>query len=322
MKRCRPPSSWRRRESTAEVIDLASLSPIDHDTILESVAHTGRLVIVHEAARNAGLGAEIAATVAEQGAVRPAGADRARHRLRHRDALLRAGTRVHSQRRTHRRRRATDTPGLTDSTMTRFNLPDLGEGLQEAEIVRWHVAVGDQVKVDQPMVAVETAKAIVEVPSPFDGTIVALHGKPGDTIGTGAPLVDFLLATAPAQRDCTPRPEFPRAASSAACPRATSMIQGAAAGAPRQVFRRARAVPAARDLARRLNIDLDGVLRKRPRRIDHARRRAEGVDAGSLDASAAAHPGRHQLDAAGDRSASSPARSRYCAACDAPWRRA
>lgn len=50
----------------AEVIDLTSLSPIDHDTILESVAHTGRLVIVHEAARNAGLGAEIAATVAEK----------------------------------------------------------------------------------------------------------------------------------------------------------------------------------------------------------------------------------------------------------------
>ena len=78
--------------------------------------------------------------------------------------------------------------------MTRFTLPDLGEGLQEAEIVRWHVAVGDQVKVDQPMVAMETAKAIVEVPSPFDGVIVALHGKPGDTIGTGAPLVDFSLA--------------------------------------------------------------------------------------------------------------------------------
>jgi pyruvate dehydrogenase E1 component beta subunit len=52
---------------SCEVIDLTSLSPIDHDTILESVAHTGRLVIVHEAARNAGLGAEIAATVAERG---------------------------------------------------------------------------------------------------------------------------------------------------------------------------------------------------------------------------------------------------------------
>jgi pyruvate dehydrogenase E1 component beta subunit len=52
---------------SCEVIDLSSLSPIDHDTILESVAHTGRLVIVHEAARHAGLGAEIAATVAEKG---------------------------------------------------------------------------------------------------------------------------------------------------------------------------------------------------------------------------------------------------------------
>ncbi len=52
---------------SCEVIDLTSLAPIDHDTILESVAHTGRLVIVHEAARNAGLGAEIAATVAERG---------------------------------------------------------------------------------------------------------------------------------------------------------------------------------------------------------------------------------------------------------------
>jgi pyruvate dehydrogenase E1 component beta subunit len=51
---------------SCEVIDLCSLSPVDHDTILESVAHTGRLVIVHEAARHAGLGAEIAATVAEK----------------------------------------------------------------------------------------------------------------------------------------------------------------------------------------------------------------------------------------------------------------
>jgi pyruvate dehydrogenase E2 component (dihydrolipoamide acetyltransferase) len=55
--------------------------------------------------------------------------------------------------------------------MSTFNLPDLGEGLAEAEIVRWHVKVGDMVKVDEPMVAVETAKAVVEVPSPFTGRI-------------------------------------------------------------------------------------------------------------------------------------------------------
>ena len=78
--------------------------------------------------------------------------------------------------------------------MATFNLPDLGEGLAEAEIVRWHVNVGDTVKVDQPMVAVETAKAVVEVPSPYSGRIQALHGKSGDVVATGAPLVEFELA--------------------------------------------------------------------------------------------------------------------------------
>jgi 2-oxoisovalerate dehydrogenase E2 component (dihydrolipoyl transacylase) len=75
--------------------------------------------------------------------------------------------------------------------MTIFNLPDLGEGLAEAEIVRWHVNVGDAVTVDQPMLAVETAKAIVEVPAPFSGVVKALHGQPGDIVETGAPLIEF-----------------------------------------------------------------------------------------------------------------------------------
>jgi pyruvate dehydrogenase E2 component (dihydrolipoamide acetyltransferase) len=75
--------------------------------------------------------------------------------------------------------------------MKTFKLPDLGEGLPDAEIVRWLVAEGDTVKLDQPMVEMETAKAVVEVPSPFTGTIVKLHGQPGDVIQTGAPLVDI-----------------------------------------------------------------------------------------------------------------------------------
>ena len=75
--------------------------------------------------------------------------------------------------------------------MTIFNLPDLGEGLAEAEIVRWHVNVGDTVAVDQPMLAVETAKAVVEVPAPFSGVVKTLHGQPGDIIATGAPLIEF-----------------------------------------------------------------------------------------------------------------------------------
>ena len=59
-----------------------------------------------------------------------------------------------------------------------FYLPDLGEGLAEAEIREWYVKVGDEVKVDQPLVSMETAKAVVDVPSPQAGKIAALHGKP------------------------------------------------------------------------------------------------------------------------------------------------
>jgi pyruvate dehydrogenase E2 component (dihydrolipoamide acetyltransferase) len=140
--------------------------------------------------------------------------------------------------------------------MTRFTLPDLGEGLQEAEIVRWHVAVGDAVKVDQPMVAMETAKAIVEVPSPFDGVIIALHGKPGDTIGTGAPLVDFSLAGAV---DAAPETGIAKGGVVGRMPESDTLIQNAPTGSARAGTRRARAVPAARELARRLNIDLDAI---------------------------------------------------------------
>ena len=75
--------------------------------------------------------------------------------------------------------------------MKTFNLPDLGEGLPDAEIVEWMVAEGDEVKLDQPIVSMETAKAVVEVPSPYDGKIVKLYGAAGDVIQTGAPLIDF-----------------------------------------------------------------------------------------------------------------------------------
>ncbi len=84
-----------------------------------------------------------------------------------------------------------------------FNLPDLGEGLPDAEIVEWHVKEGDVVKEDQPMVSMETAKAVVDVPCPYSGTITKLHGRPGDVIDTGAVLVEFdgegVAAAAPTQ---------------------------------------------------------------------------------------------------------------------------
>ena len=70
-----------------------------------------------------------------------------------------------------------------------FTLPDLGEGLTEAEIVRWLVAEGDEIQIDQPVVEVETAKSVVEVPSPFAGRVVSLHGQQGQTVDVGAPLI-------------------------------------------------------------------------------------------------------------------------------------
>ncbi|OEJ95372.1 dihydrolipoamide acetyltransferase family protein [Streptomyces thermolilacinus] len=70
-----------------------------------------------------------------------------------------------------------------------FKLPDLGEGLTEAEIVRWLVSVGDVVAIDQPVVEVETAKAMVEVPCPYGGVVTARYGEEGEELPVGAPLL-------------------------------------------------------------------------------------------------------------------------------------
>ncbi|HJV03796.1 MAG TPA: dihydrolipoamide acetyltransferase family protein [Actinomycetota bacterium] len=75
-----------------------------------------------------------------------------------------------------------------------FDLPDLGEGLEDAELVAWKVSEGDQVELNQPLVEVNTAKALVEIPSPFAGTVTRLHGAEGDVIKVGTPLVTFEVA--------------------------------------------------------------------------------------------------------------------------------
>jgi 2-oxoisovalerate dehydrogenase E2 component (dihydrolipoyl transacylase) len=130
--------------------------------------------------------------------------------------------------------------------MSTFRLPDLGEGLAEAEIVAWHVKVGDQVRVDQPMVSLETAKAVVEVPAPFSGVVTALRGAPGDIVPTGAPLIEFDSGTVVGRMPATSEEEF-----------VESVTVGGtrSPGAPA----RGRAVPAARALARNLNVDLADV---------------------------------------------------------------
>src|SRR3982750_2226069 len=76
-------------------------------------------------------------------------------------------------------------------TFKDFKLPDLGEGLTEGEILKWFVSPGDEVKLNQPIVEVETAKAAVEIPSPYAGVVTALHHGEGDTVDVGSPIITF-----------------------------------------------------------------------------------------------------------------------------------
>lgn len=79
---------------------------------------------------------------------------------------------------------------MTTATARVFRLPDLGEGLTEAGLVQWLVQVGDTIRTDQAIAEVETAKSVVELPSPFAGVVLALHGEPGETINVGAPVLE------------------------------------------------------------------------------------------------------------------------------------
>jgi 2-oxoisovalerate dehydrogenase E2 component (dihydrolipoyl transacylase) len=101
-----------------------------------------------------------------------------------------------------------------------FLLPDVGEGLVEAEIVTWKVKEGDVVTLNQPLVDIETAKATVELPSPYAGTVVKLHGNPGDLMEVHKPLITFdvggeAATSAPASETAAPasEPEAEKAAS-------------------------------------------------------------------------------------------------------------
>jgi 2-oxoisovalerate dehydrogenase E2 component (dihydrolipoyl transacylase) len=80
---------------------------------------------------------------------------------------------------------------MTATMIKEFRLPDLGEGLTESEIVAWKVGVGDTVSLNQIIAEVETAKAVVELPSPFAGVITALHEQPGTVVEVGKPIVSF-----------------------------------------------------------------------------------------------------------------------------------
>jgi len=132
-----------------------------------------------------------------------------------------------------------------------FNLPDLGEGLQEAEIVEWHVKPGDALESDQAMVSVETDKAIVEVPAPYSAKVEKLFGAPGDKIHVGAPLIGFEGAAA----DTGTVVGDLQARNAARAARAEA--RGTAQAETRRETRgEVKATPAVRALARSLNVDL------------------------------------------------------------------
>ncbi|MYD01749.1 MAG: biotin/lipoyl-binding protein, partial [Gammaproteobacteria bacterium] len=176
--------------------------------------------------------------------------------------------------------------------MREFKLPDLGEGLTEAEIVEWHVAANDDIKLNQPLVSVETDKAVVEVPSPVTGRVISLHGEDGDVIPVGDVLARFDVPAkegaaspgsedAPASEDVPGREDAPgredvpssQSKEDAPTPQADgkddapgvvgalpasalvmSDTTGAAAAAPKK--QRVKAAPSVRALARELGVDL------------------------------------------------------------------
>jgi pyruvate dehydrogenase E2 component (dihydrolipoamide acetyltransferase) len=130
--------------------------------------------------------------------------------------------------------------------MRAFLLPDLGEGLEEAEIVSWHVTEGDHVVADQPLVSVETDKAVVEVPSPRSGRIVRLFGAKGDLVKVGAALVEFAEGA-----------EEDYGAVVGELQREEQKPAGAEAPAEPTRPQSLQVVPAVRALARKLDVDLN-----------------------------------------------------------------
>ncbi|TLS44247.1 transketolase [Streptomyces montanus] len=200
-----------------EVLDLRTLVPLDDRALTASVRRTGRCLVVHEAQGFAGVGAEIAARVQERcfealraPVLRVTGLDipypppllESAH-LPDVGRVLDGLRRLLPGRRTsggHRDQRVARTAEPVPSDRT-FSLPDLGEGLTEAEVLDWKVAVGDTVTHDQVVVEVETAKSVVTLPSPFAGTVTARHCEAGEIVQVGAALLSVGEKTARASSE-------------------------------------------------------------------------------------------------------------------------
>ena len=141
-----------------------------------------------------------------------------------------------------------------------FRLPDLGEGLTEADVVEWYVAEGESVALDQPVVALESAKAVVDIPSPVAGRVRRHCARPGETVATGAPLVEFevdgeIAADAAGDiRDANAATSGPPQADAPVVREAPAAATDADPAPARIV-----AMPAARAKARSLGVDLASV---------------------------------------------------------------
>ncbi|MFV0819601.1 2-oxo acid dehydrogenase subunit E2 [Tatlockia micdadei] len=138
--------------------------------------------------------------------------------------------------------------------MNIFNLPDLGEGLPDAEIHEWFVKEGDTVTVDQPLVSMETAKAVVDVPCPQSGKIVKLFGNPGDVIKTGEPLVGF-EAAAETDKKVDKGTVVGNLEESTDISEDNFII-----GSSRKSSQRIKTTPAVRLLAKKLGVDLNSLI--------------------------------------------------------------
>jgi pyruvate dehydrogenase E2 component (dihydrolipoamide acetyltransferase) len=201
------------------------------------------------------------------------------------------------------------------SDVRRFLLPDLGEGLTEAEVVAWHVAVGDEVGLNQVLVEVETEKAVVELPSPFAGTVVELLAEPGQTIEVGAPLIAVETGTGPTASPTTPDSAAEGSPAAAPAEEKVSVLVGYGPSAPPPSRRRrkgrahreraaAPAAPAARPsrplaappvrfMARQQGVDLAEVTGHGPGGVITRDDLAAHIAAGSATApGGAADPGR------------------------------
>jgi pyruvate dehydrogenase E2 component (dihydrolipoamide acetyltransferase) len=145
--------------------------------------------------------------------------------------------------------------------MQEFRLPDLGEGMQEAEIRRWLIKPGDTVKLDQPMVEVETDKAVVEIPAPLSGRVAALHVQEGQVAKLGEVLVSFVSSSNNAPSQSSKSSANNRVAAVAQALPATA--QKAETGSV-ATLRRVLAAPAVRRRAFELGIDLEQIPSTQP----------------------------------------------------------